>query len=59
MERHDFEIPVTFTHRVIFTREAFATENKALAEVLKEGGGPPGHRVPGNRRRGLVEGSDR
>ncbi len=39
MERHDFEIPVTFTHRVIFTREAFARENKALQEVLKEGGG--------------------
>lgn len=39
MERHDFEIPVIFTHRVIFTREAFSPENPALREVLEEGGG--------------------
>jgi 3-dehydroquinate synthase len=39
MDRHDFEIPVTFKHRVIFTREAFAPGNRALADVLAEGGG--------------------
>lgn len=39
MDRHDFEIPVTFKHRVIFTREAFAPRNRALADVLAEGGG--------------------
>jgi 3-dehydroquinate synthase len=39
MDRHDFEIPVTFRHRVIFTREAFAQDNRALADVLAEGGG--------------------
>lgn len=39
MDRHDFEIPVTFRHRVIFTREAFAPGNPALADVLAEGGG--------------------
>lgn len=39
MDRHDFEIPVTFRHRVIFTREAFAPGNTALADVLAEGGG--------------------
>jgi 3-dehydroquinate synthase len=39
MDRHDFEIPVTFKHRVIFTREAFAEGNTALADVLAEGGG--------------------
>jgi 3-dehydroquinate synthase len=39
MDRHDFEIPVTFKHRVIFTREAFAPDNRALADVLAEGGG--------------------
>jgi 3-dehydroquinate synthase len=30
---------VTFKHRVVFTRHAFATENPALAEILAEGGG--------------------
>ena len=39
MDRHDFEIPVTFKHRVIFTRDAFAPGNRALADVLAEGGG--------------------
>ncbi len=39
MDRHDFDIPVTFRHRVIFTRSAFTNANKALAEVLAEGGG--------------------
>ncbi|MFK7849887.1 MAG: 3-dehydroquinate synthase [Akkermansiaceae bacterium] len=39
MDRHDFEIPVTFKHRVIFTRGAFEAGNTELAEVLSEGGG--------------------
>jgi 3-dehydroquinate synthase len=39
MDRHDFDIPVTFKHRVIFTRDAFHLDNPALADVLKEGGG--------------------
>ena len=39
MDRHDFNIPVTFKHRVIFTRDAFAVANAALAEALAEGGG--------------------
>jgi len=39
MDRHDFDIPVTFKHRVIFTREAFSIGNTAVADVLAEGGG--------------------
>ncbi len=39
MSRHDFQIPVTFKHRVVFTRNAFAPDNVALAEILAEGGG--------------------
>lgn len=39
MDRHDFNIPVTFKHRVIFTRGAFAIGNTALADVLAESGG--------------------
>lgn len=39
MDRHDFDIPVTFKHRVIFTREAFSPGNTALADVLADGGG--------------------
>ncbi len=39
MDRHDFDIPITFKHRVIFTRDAFAAENSGLADVLSEGGG--------------------
>ncbi|MFN4942378.1 MAG: 3-dehydroquinate synthase [Akkermansiaceae bacterium] len=39
MDRHDFDIPITFKHRVIFTRDAFAADNSALANVLMEGGG--------------------
>ncbi|MFN5639715.1 MAG: 3-dehydroquinate synthase, partial [Akkermansiaceae bacterium] len=39
MDRHDFDIPITFKHRVIFTRDAFAADNSALANVLIEGGG--------------------
>lgn len=39
MSRHDFQIPVSFKHRVCFTRDAFATENSLLSELLEEGGG--------------------
>lgn len=39
MDRHDFDIPITFKHRVIFTRDAFAADNTSLANVLIEGGG--------------------
>jgi len=39
MSRHDFQIPVTFKHRVVFTRDAFAPENPELAAILREGGG--------------------
>jgi 3-dehydroquinate synthase len=39
MDRHDFDIPVTFRHRVIFTRDAFSMDNTALADILAEGGG--------------------
>ncbi|RYD21158.1 MAG: 3-dehydroquinate synthase [Verrucomicrobiaceae bacterium] len=39
MSRYDFQIPVTFKHRIVFTRDAFSSGNPALAEILKEGGG--------------------
>jgi 3-dehydroquinate synthase len=39
MDRHEFDIPITFKHRVIFTRDAFAAGNGAISEVLAEGGG--------------------
>ncbi len=39
MSRHDFQIPVTFKHRIVFTRDAFAPGNAALEEILNEGGG--------------------
>jgi len=39
MDRHDFDIPATFRHRVIFTRDAFSMDNTALADILAEGGG--------------------
>ena len=39
MSRYDFQIPVTFKHRIVFTRDAFACGNPALAEILIEGGG--------------------
>jgi 3-dehydroquinate synthase len=39
MSRHDFQIPVTFLHRIVFTRNAFSPENPDLAEILREGGG--------------------
>ncbi|MEP4078882.1 3-dehydroquinate synthase [Haloferula sp.] len=39
MPRHDFQIPLTFEHRVCFTRDAFSSDNPLLAELLEEGGG--------------------
>ena len=39
MPRHDFQIPVTFKHRVCFTRDAFAAGNPLLGEILTEGQG--------------------
>lgn len=39
MSRYDFQIPVTFKHRIVFTREAFSAGNPELGEVLAEGGG--------------------
>jgi 3-dehydroquinate synthase len=39
MSRYDFQIPVTFKHRIVFTRDAFLPGNPALAEILAEGGG--------------------
>ncbi|MEI6656605.1 MAG: hypothetical protein WCP45_17715, partial [Verrucomicrobiota bacterium] len=39
MSRHDFQIPVLFKHRVVFTRNAFAPTNPELADIVREGGG--------------------
>lgn len=39
MPRHDFQIPVTFKHRIVFTRDAFAPDHPELADILREGGG--------------------
>jgi len=39
MSRYDFQIPVTFKHRIVFTKDAFALENSELAEILTQGGG--------------------
>ena len=39
MSRHDFQIPVIFKHRVVFTRNAFAPDNAELAGILHEGAG--------------------
>ena len=39
MPRHDFQIPVTFKHRVIFTRDAFHPDNPHLGDLLRESGG--------------------
>ena len=39
MPRHDFNIPVSFRHRIVFTRDAFHPENTDLAAILLEGGG--------------------
>ncbi|MFU8894124.1 MAG: 3-dehydroquinate synthase [Luteolibacter sp.] len=39
MSRHDFQIPVHFKHRIVFTRNAFAPANPCLGEILAEGNG--------------------
>lgn len=39
MSRYDFQIPVTFKHRIVFTRDAFNPINHELAGLLAEGGG--------------------
>lgn len=39
MSRYDFEIPVVFQHRIVFTRGAFAADNRILADLLAHGGG--------------------
>ncbi len=39
MPRHDFQIPVSFKHRVCFTRDAFAPGNPLVGDLLAEGGG--------------------
>lgn len=39
MSRHDFEIPLVFQHRIVFTRRAFALDNPELAGLLAAGGG--------------------
>lgn len=36
MPRTDFTIPVTFQHRVVFTRDAFGAENPELSQLLRE-----------------------
>ena len=39
MSRHDFPIPAVHQHRIVFTHDAFASENRELATLLQEGGG--------------------
>lgn len=39
MSRYDFDIPISFRHRICFTRDAFGAGNSVLAELLEEGGG--------------------
>ena len=39
MSRYDFQIPVTFKHRIVFTRDVFSPENPVLTEILLEGDG--------------------
>ena len=34
MSSYDFEIPVTFRHRIRFTTDAFAPENPVVADLL-------------------------
>ena len=33
--RYDFDIPVTFRHRIRFTKDAFAEENPVIADLLE------------------------
>jgi 3-dehydroquinate synthase len=39
MKRHDFDIQVSFKHRVVFGRDVFRPENECVADLLREGGG--------------------
>jgi 3-dehydroquinate synthase len=39
MSRYDFSIPVTFQHRIVFSRDVFAPGNPVVAGLLAEGGG--------------------
>lgn len=39
MSRHDFQIPVVFQHRIVFTHHAFNPDNPELARILHEGNG--------------------
>lgn len=39
MARNDFQIPVSFKHRIVYTRGAFGADNRELADILAEGGG--------------------
>ena len=39
MARNDFQIPVSFKHRIVYTRDAFNASNRELADILAEGGG--------------------
>ncbi len=39
MSRYDFQIPVIFKHRIVFTHGAFAPGNPELGKILDEGGG--------------------
>lgn len=39
MARKDFQIPVSFKHRIVYTRGAFGADNRELADILAEGGG--------------------
>lgn len=39
MSRHDSDFSVSFSHRIVFTRDAFSPENALLANVLNQGNG--------------------
>jgi len=39
MARNDFQIPLSFKHRIVYTRGAFGADNRELADILAEGGG--------------------
>jgi len=39
MSRYDFQIPITFKHRIIFSRDVFSMDNPVVADVLAESAG--------------------
>ena len=39
MSRYDFQIPLTFKHRIVFTRDVFGTGLRDLAEVFTDAAG--------------------